>query len=312
VHRIALEGKLGHDDLVQRATAEWGQRLRAEGWHDLLVTLLRAESQRLAVHGTVREALAVAEEALRLAEQHAPNAVADMLRTVGATLIQQGEHQRARALFQRGVVLALASGRSPVWAQLWVSYTLRLQGRLDEAQAIVDATREEAVEHWMHRRQWFCEAGELARASGDLEEAERCYLTMQGETRLHGGSDQFLNALNLLLVQTMRGELAAMATTADELVRETSATVGGWIEGSARLALAASAAGSGDWASFDANLGRGDQLLADAGVFHADNTTFAEAAARCARDAGDDKRARAADRVAARQRGDRNAEQGGI
>jgi hypothetical protein len=213
VQRAQVELNLGHEAEGLALIVELEPVLRERAWWRLCAALVCTHAQHLSVAGPLEPAIDRVRAALEVAQRGAPEMVPDLLRTLGAFLLQHGDLGEALAVFERGVQAALeraeTSGAQAVWAELWRAYALRLQGRLDEAQQVVDQCRTQAMQQWRSRLQWYCEAGEVARARGDLETAEACHLTVYRD-RDEGQTDSQICTLNLLLVGLTRGDVDHM------------------------------------------------------------------------------------------------------
>jgi hypothetical protein len=304
VNQAAQEHKLGHKDVAQAMVSQLLPLARTHGWPIQIVRLLRLDARLVGLHGSRQEALVRGQQVLAAAERHDPRQVPEILLTLGGWLVQQGRVRDGEAVFQRCVVESQRHQRphSELIARLWIATTFRLQGRLRDAAQILRDTGERLPEHFPSRFEWHRESGELARAQGKLEDAERHYRWVQNHLRVVGGTDLLVSGLNLLLVSLLRGNIDSARVVAEEVVEQASAMGILWVEGAARIGLAACNASEGTWDDVERLLSHGDVLVSDAGMQDADIAVIAEVAERAAARAGRERLRKLAAAIVARHR----------
>jgi len=193
--------------------------------------------------------LQTAWEAAEYCIQHRPQDLARIWSDIGGWLYQRMDFDASKRAFQVAMVLAWQNDKPSLarLSKLWMAAIARARGDLQRAGALMDETRQAfmALPPWQGRMEWEAEAGELARARGDWEEAERWYAASYKGSCVFRPAEALSTLLNLALVARAMGNLTLARNRAERA--RADARPGGmrWVTGSAEVILAACAADEG-------------------------------------------------------------------
>ncbi|MCB9687861.1 MAG: protein kinase [Alphaproteobacteria bacterium] len=251
-----LEGQLlllqGRYDLADRLSARLEKAARRHGWEDVLPRSLRMGGRANMVLGEREHALDLLDEAERLFEQRGErDSSADCWGAIGDVLTQLGrldDAEQAYVFAERA-----ADARVRVAARLGLARLAKRRG--DVEQALAWLLPEDDLKQGILRGQLAPmenERGEILRAQGRNEEAERTYERAAGLYRAFGNPRAAYPLLNLGLLQVQRGEWQGARDAMEGLMRDLAGTEQPQLTCFARGVLLPALAGLGDVDSFAA------------------------------------------------------------
>jgi tetratricopeptide (TPR) repeat protein len=289
--RAIARRSLGELEVATRLAEQASRAAEARGVDDLLAA---AEHQRgrIALEAArFGEALALLRRAAELASTLGDRSLLGRCRMdQGAVSLRRAELAEANALFSLASDDFRALGMN---ADLGMSALLRAQvakrlERYDEARAL--AREAQAI-----LRAATCvgalpevanELGELARLTGDLDEAERHYLEARAGYRAIGSAQAAVAELNIAMLFVMRSryvEAEALLVPARDFLRRIGRRS---LFAIANIALLPVAASRSDWTAFAEYLADARSALEATGIVEADAALMAIRAAELARDRG--------------------------
>jgi len=295
-------------DLASDHASEAEATRQQRHWRKLEALTLREFGQVLRVRGELERAQGALSDGLDMLrgfpEERA--ALASIRLNLGWLMQQKGDLPRAKELFEEATADAVAAGDLYIAAacQLGRSSVALAEGHLDESERHTGQARR-FIADWGSPPSLEARAlnmlGEVARARGDLDAAERFYREgLEARERI-GAGDAFIPRVNLGLTRLERGSFSAAKDVLEECLAICRRQGRRHFEGMVRVMLLPCAAAEARWDTWDELLRRARRLLHESGFVDGDIALCAEHAARLAGEAKEYERGAKAWRLAVDQ-----------